>query len=159
MTEAIMNLNDLKKSVNATLIYTEETQNALTDLVNISEDLIEHLKVLKRTVNAVKLKVIENEWKASDVEAERYLIVQKKKEVDQNDKCWDNAFFRGWQFVIVILTICHSDSIIILLQFAFFALCSFFFWHFSLLLSSLLLTWHDIILVSERVYSWGKSLK
>jgi len=60
MTEAIMNLNGLKKSVNATLIYTEETQNALTDLVNISEDLIKHLKVLERTVNAVKLKAIEN---------------------------------------------------------------------------------------------------
>jgi len=61
MTEVIMNLNDLKKSVNATLIYTKETQNALTDLVNISEDLIKHLKILKRTVNVVKLKVIENE--------------------------------------------------------------------------------------------------
>jgi len=60
MTEVIMNLNGLKKSVNATLIYTKETQNTLTDLVNISEDLIEHLKVLKRTVNAVKLKAIEN---------------------------------------------------------------------------------------------------
>ena len=56
-----MNLNDLKKSVNAILIYTEETQNTLTDLVNISEDLIEHLKVLKRTANVAKLKVIENE--------------------------------------------------------------------------------------------------
>ena len=55
-----MNLNDLKKSVNATLIYTKETQNALTDLVNISEDLIKHLKILKSTVNVVKLKVIEN---------------------------------------------------------------------------------------------------
>jgi len=61
MTEAIMNLNDLKKSVNATLIYTKETQNTLTDLVNISRDLIEHLKVLKRTANVMKLKVIENE--------------------------------------------------------------------------------------------------
>jgi len=60
MTEAIMNLNGLKKSVNATLIYTKETQNTLTDLVNISEDLIKHLKVLKRTANAVKLKAIEN---------------------------------------------------------------------------------------------------
>jgi len=60
MTEVIMNLNDLKKSVNATLIYMKETQNALTDLVNILRDLIKHLKVLKRTVNAVKLKVIEN---------------------------------------------------------------------------------------------------
>ena len=55
-----MNLNGLKKSVNATLIYTEETQNALTDLVNIPEDLIEHLKVLKRTADVVKLKVIED---------------------------------------------------------------------------------------------------
>jgi len=60
MTEAIMNLNGLKKSVNATLIYTEETQNALTDLVNILKDLIEHLKVLRRTADVVKLKVIEN---------------------------------------------------------------------------------------------------
>jgi len=85
MTEAIMNLNDLKKSVNATLIYTKETQNALTDLVNISEDLIKHLKILRRTANVVKLKMIENEWKASDIEAERYLIVWKRKEVD-----WDN---------------------------------------------------------------------
>ncbi len=55
-----MNLNGLKKSVNATLIYTEETQNALTDLVNIPGDLIEHLKVLERTANVVKLKAIEN---------------------------------------------------------------------------------------------------
>jgi len=55
-----MNLNGLKKSVNATLIYTKETQNTLTDLVNISRDLIEHLKVLRRTANAAKLKVIEN---------------------------------------------------------------------------------------------------
>ncbi len=55
-----MNLNDLKKSVNAILIYTEETQNTLTDLVNISEDLIKHLKVLRRTADAAKLKVIEN---------------------------------------------------------------------------------------------------
>jgi len=60
MTEVIINLNGLKKDMNATLIYTEETQNALTDLVNILKDLIKHLKVLKRTVNAVKLKVIEN---------------------------------------------------------------------------------------------------
>jgi hypothetical protein len=37
----------LKKSVNATLIYTKETQNTLTDLVNIFKDLIKHLKVLK----------------------------------------------------------------------------------------------------------------
>ncbi len=55
-----MNLNGLKKSVNATLIYTEETQNALTDLVNILKDLIEHLKVLRRTANVAELKVIEN---------------------------------------------------------------------------------------------------
>jgi len=60
MTEVIMNLNGLKKSVNATLIYTKETQNTLTDLVNISEDLIKHLKVLKRTANVMKLKVIED---------------------------------------------------------------------------------------------------
>jgi len=60
MTEVIMNLNGLKKSVNATLIYMKETQNALTDLVNILKDLIEHSKVLKRTVNVVKLKTIEN---------------------------------------------------------------------------------------------------
>ena len=60
MTETIMNLNGLKKSVNATLIYTKETQNALTDLVNILKDLIEHLKVLKRTANVMKLKAIEN---------------------------------------------------------------------------------------------------
>jgi len=60
MTEVIINLNDLKKSVNATLIYTKETQNALTDLVNILRDLIKHLKILKRTANVVKLKVIEN---------------------------------------------------------------------------------------------------
>ena len=60
MTEAIMNLNGLKKSVNATLIYTKETQNTLTNLVNILRDLIEHLKVLRRTANTVKLKVIEN---------------------------------------------------------------------------------------------------
>ena len=60
MTEVIMNLNGLKKSVNATLIYTKETQNTLTDLVNISEDLIKHLKILERTVNVTKLKVIEN---------------------------------------------------------------------------------------------------
>jgi len=60
MTEAIMNLNDLKKSVNATLIYTKETQNVLTDLVNILKDLMKHLKILKRTANAVKLKMIEN---------------------------------------------------------------------------------------------------
>ena len=55
-----MNLNGLKKSMNVTLIYTKETQNTLTDLVNISEDLIKHLKVLKRTVNAAELKMIEN---------------------------------------------------------------------------------------------------
>jgi len=61
MTEAIMNLNGLKKSVNATLIYMKETQNTLTDLVNISRDLIKHLKVLERTADAAKLKVIENE--------------------------------------------------------------------------------------------------
>jgi len=61
MTKAIMNLNGLKKSVNATLIYTKETQNMLTDLVNISKDLIKHLKVLKRTANVTKLKAIENE--------------------------------------------------------------------------------------------------
>jgi len=60
MTEVIMNLNGLKKSVNATLIYTEETQNALTDLVNILKDLIEHLKVLRRTADVAELKVIEN---------------------------------------------------------------------------------------------------
>jgi len=60
MTEVIMNLNGLKKSVNATLIYTKETQNALTDLVNILKDLIKHLKVLKRTADAVKLKAIED---------------------------------------------------------------------------------------------------
>jgi len=60
MTEAIMNLNGLKKSVNATLIYMKETQNVLTDLVNISRDLIKHLKVLKRTANVMKLKAIEN---------------------------------------------------------------------------------------------------
>jgi len=60
MTEAITDLNDLKKSVNATLIYMKETQNALTDLVNISEGLIEHLKVLERTADAVKLKAVEN---------------------------------------------------------------------------------------------------
>jgi len=59
--------------------------------------------------------------------------------------------------VIVILAIRHSGSIVTLLQFAFLALCSFLFWHFSLLLPFLLLTWHDVILVSERVYSWGKS--
>jgi len=162
MTEAIMNLNGLKKSVNATLIYTEETQNALTDLVNILKDLIKHLKVLKRTANVVKLKAIENKWKASDVEAERYLIVWKEKEVNQDNKHWDNAFFRGWQFVIVILMICHLSSIhlsciVLFSQFAFLALCSFFFWHFSLLLSDVLLIWHDVILVSKRVYSWGKS--
>ena len=56
-----MNLNGLKKSVNAILIYTKETQNVLTDLVNILRDLIKHLKVLKRTADAVKLKTIENE--------------------------------------------------------------------------------------------------
>jgi len=61
MTKAIMNLNGLKKSVNAILIYTKETQNMLTDLVNISKDLIKHLKVLKRTANVTKLKAIENE--------------------------------------------------------------------------------------------------
>jgi len=157
MAEAIMNLNGLKKSVNATLVYTEETQNTLTDLVNISGDLIKHLKVLKRTADAAKLKAIEDGWKAPDVEAERYLIVWKGKEVNQNDKRWGNAFFGGWQFVIVILVIRHPDSIVTPLQFAFFALCSFLFWHFSLLLSFLLLTWHDVILVSKRVYSWGKS--
>jgi len=156
MTEAIMNLNGLKKSVNATLIYTEETQNTLTDLVNILKDLIKHLKVLERTANVTKLKAIENGWKAPDIEAERYLIVQKEKEVNQNNKHWGNAFFEGWQFVIVILVICHPDSIVIFLQFAFLALCSFFFWHFSLLFSFLLLIWHDVILLSERVYSWGK---
>jgi len=59
--------------------------------------------------------------------------------------------------VIVILAICHPDSIVTFLQFVFLALCSFLFWHFSLLLSFLLLTWHDVILVSKRVYSWGKS--
>jgi len=75
ITEVIMNLNDLKKSMNATLIYTKETQNMLTDLVNILRDLIKHLKILERTVDAAKLKAIENKWKASDVEAERYLIV------------------------------------------------------------------------------------
>jgi len=157
MTEAIMNLNGLKKSVNAILIYTKETQNVLTDLVNILRDLIKHLKVLKRTADVAELKAIENRWKASDIEAERYLIVWKGKEVNQNDKRWDNAFFEGWQFVIVILAICHPDSIVTFLWFAFLALCSFFFWHFFLLLSFLLLTWHDIILVSKRVYSWGKS--
>ena len=56
-----MNLNDLKKSVNATLIYTKETQNTLTDLVNILRDLIEHLKILERTADAAELKAIENE--------------------------------------------------------------------------------------------------
>ncbi len=61
MTKAIMNLNGLKKSVNATLIYTKETQNMLTDLVNISKDLIKHLKILERTANVTKLKAIENE--------------------------------------------------------------------------------------------------
>jgi len=55
-----MNLNDLKKSMNATLIYTKETQNMLTDLVNILRDLIKHLKILERTVDAAKLKAIEN---------------------------------------------------------------------------------------------------
>ncbi len=55
-----MNLNGLKKSVNATLIYMKETQNMLTDLVNILRDLIKHLKILRRTVNAAKLKAIEN---------------------------------------------------------------------------------------------------
>ena len=55
-----MNLNGLKKSVNATLIYTEETQNTLTNLVNILRDLIVHLKVLRRTANTANLKVIEN---------------------------------------------------------------------------------------------------
>jgi len=60
MTEAIMNLNGLKKSVNATLVYTEETQNALTDLVNILKDLIKHLKVLRRTADVTKLKAIED---------------------------------------------------------------------------------------------------
>ena len=60
MTEAIMNLNGLKKSVNATLIYTKETQNTLTDLVNISRDLIKHLKILERTADVAKLKTIEN---------------------------------------------------------------------------------------------------
>jgi len=86
ITEVIMNLNGLKKSVNATLIYTKETLNMLTDLVNILKDLIKHLKVLKRTADVTKLKMIENRWKASDIEAERYLIVQKEKEVNQNDK-------------------------------------------------------------------------
>ncbi len=55
-----MNLNGLKKSVNATLVYTEETQNALTDLVNILKDLIKHLKVLRRTADVTKLKAIED---------------------------------------------------------------------------------------------------
>ena len=55
-----MNLDGLKKSVNATLVYTEKTQNALTDLVNISEGLIEHLKVLKRTADAEELKAVED---------------------------------------------------------------------------------------------------
>jgi len=55
-----MNLNGLKKSVNATLIYTKETLNMLTDLVNILKDLIKHLKVLKRTADVTKLKMIEN---------------------------------------------------------------------------------------------------
>jgi len=139
MTEVIMNLNDLKKSVNATLIYTKETQNALTDLVNISEDLIKHLKILKRTVNVVKLKVIENEWKAPDVEAERYLIVWKKKEINQDNKCWDNAFFRDWQFVIVILTIHHPSSIHLFCIVLFFLLTflSFAFFSFAHL------TWHN----------------
>jgi len=139
MTEAIMNLNGLKKSVNATLIYTEETQNALTDLVNISEDLIKHLKVLERTADVMKLKMIENEWKAPDIEAERYLIVQKEKEVNQDDKHWGNAFFRGWQFVIVILMICHPSSIhlscIVLFSFlTFLSFASFSFAH---------LAWHN----------------
>ncbi len=135
MTEAIMNLNGLKKSVNATLIYTKETQNTLTDLVNISEDLIKHLKVLKRTANAVKLKAIENKWKAPDVEAERYLIVQKKKEINQDNKHWDNAFFKGWQFVIVILTICHLSSICLSCIVLFFLLTflSFAFFSFAYL--------------------------
>jgi len=119
-----MNLNSLKKSVNATLIYTEETQHALTELVNILKDLIKHLKVLKRTADVMKLKVIENRWKASDVEAERYLIVWKKKEVNQNDKHWDNTFFRDWQFVIVILTI-HHPSLIHLFCIVLFLLLTF----------------------------------
>jgi len=61
MAEALMNLNGLKKSVNATLVYTEKTQDALTDLVNISEGLIEHLKVLERTADAEELKAVEDE--------------------------------------------------------------------------------------------------
>jgi len=60
MAEAIMNLNGLKKSVDATLVYTKETQNALTDLVNIPGDLIEHLKVLERTADVAELKAIED---------------------------------------------------------------------------------------------------
>jgi len=139
MTEVIMNLNGLKKSVNATLIYTEETQNTLTNLVNILRDLIEHLKVLRRTANTVKLKVIENGWKALNIEAERYLIVWKKKEVDQDDKHWDNAFFEGWQFVIVILVICHLSSIHLSYIVLFFLLTflSFAFFSFAHL------TWHN----------------
>ncbi len=128
-----MNLNGLKKSVNATLIYTKETQNTLTDLVNISRDLIEHLKVLRRTANAAKLKVIENRWKASNVEAERYLIVQKGKEVNQDNKHWDNAFFRDWQFVIVILMICHPSSIYLscIVLFSLLTFLSFAFFSFA----------------------------
>ena len=126
-----MNLNGLKKSVNATLIYMKETQNALTDLVNILKDLIEHLKILERTANVVKLKAIENRWKAPDVEAERYLIVWKEKEVNQDDKCWDNAFFEGWQFVIVILVICHLSSIHLSCILLFFLLTFLSFTFFS----------------------------
>jgi len=139
MTEAIMNLNDLKKSVNAILIYTEETQNALTDLVNILKDLIKHLKILKRTADVVKLKVIEDKWKASDIEAKRYLIVWKRKEVDWDNKCWDNAFFRGWQFVIVILMICHLSSICLscIVLFSLLTFFSFAFFSFAHL------TWHN----------------
>jgi len=83
MTEAIMNLNGLKKSVNATLIYTKETQNALTDLVNISKDLIEHLKVLKRTANAMKLKVIENGWKAPNC----YVLIWDASDIRARGLC------------------------------------------------------------------------
>jgi len=133
MTEVIMNLNGLKKSVNATLIYTKETQNALTDLVNISEDLIKHLKVLKRTADVMKLKVIEDKWKAPDIEAERYLIVQKGKEVNWDNKHWGNTFFGDRQFVIVILVICHLSSICLscIVLFSLLTFLSFAFWCFA----------------------------
>jgi len=151
MAEALMNLDGLKKSVNATLVYTEKTQNALTDLVNISEGLIEHLKVLKRTADAEELKAVEDGWKAPNIEAERYLIVQKGKEVDWDDKRWGNAFFSR-------LTVCYSPLWPILVihpPFAFqFTLLTFLFFCFLSFCY-----WHDVILVSKRVYSWGESPK